>query len=309
LGGPIYNLSVHTEKIDIKLQVIDSTGDVLLYLGILLIVIGVGFLISIYKSVRIHPYLYFSPSLNNMDEEIPIYAVEKQDKHIVRPQKIGPTNTYIKDIVKKEYVFMQTSFEKRIDHSESNKIYMAVIGSFPYMYLMGSLLRNGHINSLIMEYNNQSSQWKLLETFGPKATHVILNSNNQIDDEINRLSQNGSQDIGIALCYTFEIFKNTIDPSLQENTLYLKNSLGFGHYLLNSNTTQDNLINELLQYIQQLSQNGKRIHLFIAAQSSFCVNLGKRYQDNATGTIVLHNYDGDEKKYTWNIEFKKGDIR
>jgi len=83
--------------------------------------------------------------------------------------------------------------------------------------------------------------------------------------------------------------------------------LGIGHYLLNSEKTQQFLIDELLQFIQKLSKNGKRIHLFVSAQTSFCINLGKRYQDNVTGTVILHNYDAGLKSYTWGIEFNKGD--
>lgn len=309
IGGPIYSLSVTTEKMNLDLKVVNDTGDILFYLGFILIIIGVFLLISIYKSVKIHPYLYFSPSLSNMNEEMPIYAVENQDKYSIKPQKIGPIKTYIKNEIIEDYNYMKKNFEKRIDHSESNKIYMAVIGSFPYMYLMGTLLRNGHIKSIIMEYSNRNNRWKRLDSYGTKASNEMLDSTLTISNEIFKLANNNSQDVGIALCYTFEIFKNTIDSPLKEDTLFIKNSLGIGHYFLNNEETQESLIDELLQYIHQLSQNGKRVHLFVAAQASFCVNLGKRYQDNATGTIVLHNYDNDKKRYTWEIEFNKGNIK
>lgn len=308
LGGTAYNFTIQTKDTNIAIKVIDNTSDILLYIGIFLIIVGIILLVNIFKSVKINPILYFSPSLPGMSEEMPIYAVENQDKYSTIPQKIGPIDSYNKDTIIKEYNFLQTSFRKRIDHSESNKIYMAAIGSFPYMYLMGSLPRNGHINSLIMDYDNKSSKWKLLEQYGPRATNISLKDNTSINEEIDTFANSTSNDVGIALCYTYEIFENTLPNNLKNNTIFLKNSLGIGHYYLNASDTQENLISEILQYIHRLSQNGKVVHLFVSAQASFCVNLGKRYQDNATGTIILYNYDNSLKTYTWKIEFNKGNV-
>jgi len=303
-GGPTYNLFFINDDIKLQLQV-DNTGYILLGLGIVLIIIAVGMLISFYASVSKYSYLYFSPSLKGMNPELPVYAVDKKDKYTVRTQNIGKIDSYIKKDVEEEYLFLKKSFEKRFDHSESNKIYMAAIGSFPYIFLIGTLLRNGHIKSSIMDYNNEKEEWFTLPPFGPVAHHEILNSSNALESEINRLATNNSNDVGIALSYTYEVYKNTIPLELQDSTLYLKNTLGIGHYLLNAEETQQSLINELLQIIQALSKNDKKIHLFISAQASFCVNFGKRYQDNVTGAIVLHNYDGESKQYNWAIELNK----
>lgn len=301
VGGPTYNIFVEIDDIKANIQV-DNTGYVLLVLGIVLILISVVMLIRFYTSITEHSYLYFSPSLKGMSTEIPIYAVDKKDKYTVRAQNIGQIDSYNKASVIEEYTYLKKSFEKRFDHFESTKVYMAVIGSFPYMYLLGTLLRNGHIKSIIMDYSNAKQEWFTLQNYGPEAHHELLNSNSSIDDEINRLANNSSHDVGIALSYTYEIYSNAIPQTLQDNTLYLKNSLGIGHYLLNSEETQQSLINELLQLIQKLSKNNKKIHLFVSAQTSFCVNLGKRYQDNVTGNIILHNYDAHSKSYNWEIE-------
>ncbi|MDN5109562.1 SAVED domain-containing protein [Aliarcobacter butzleri] len=308
LGGPTYNILFIKDDIEVKLQV-DNTGYILLGLGIILIVISVLMLIKFYKSVSKNSYLYFSPLLKGMDTQIPIYAVDKEDKYSVTTQNIGGNvDSYSKEVVIDEYKYLKKSFEKRLDHSESNKVYIAVIGSVPYMYLLGTLLRNGHIQSLIMDFSNSKQEWYVLQPFGPKSHHVVTNTSNALDDEINNLAHNNSPDIGIALSYTYEIFPNTIPQILQNNTLYLQNSFGLGHYLLGSAETQQSLIDELLQFIQSLSQNGKTIHLFVSAQASFCVNLGRRYQDNVTGKIVLHNYNSENKLYDWSIKFNRGNV-
>lgn len=304
LGGPTYNIFFKNDNIEVRLHV-DNTGYILLFLGIILIVLAVIMLIRFYYSSSKYSYLYFSPSLKGMSAEMPIYAVEKRDKYTVRTQNIGALDSYKKEDVLKKYNFLEESFKTRFDHSESNKIYMAVIGSFPYMYLLGTLLRNGHIKSSIMEYSNDKQEWYVLQPFGPKSYHELMNSANSCDDEIDRLANNKVSDIGIALSYTYEIFPNTIPYTFHGNILYLKNSFGIGHYLLNSDETQQALIDELLQFIQRLSKQGKRIHLFVSAQASFCVNFGKRYQDNVIGTVVLHNYNASIKTYDWYIEFNK----
>ena len=307
-GGPTYNFFFKKEDIEVQLQV-DNTGYILIGLGIILIIISVLMLIKFYKSVSKNSYLYFSPLLKGMDLEMPIYAVDKKDKYSVTTQNIGGNvDSYRREDVVDEYQYLKKSFEKRLDHSESRKVYMAVIGSFPYMYLLGTLLRNGHIQSFIMDFSNSKQEWYVLQPFGPESHHVVTNTSNSLDDEINNLAHNSSSDIGIALSYTYEIFPNTIPHSLQNNTLYLKNSFGLGHYLLSSEETQQSLIDELLQFIQRLSQNGKTIHLFVSAQASFCVNLGRRYQDNVTGEIVLHNYNSENKFYDWSIKFNRGNV-
>lgn len=307
-GGPTYNLLFIKDDIEVKLQV-DNTGYILLGLGITLIIISVLMLMKFYNSVSKNSYLYFSPLLEGMDKEMPRYAVDKEDKYSVTTQNIGVNvDSYNKEEVIEEYNYLKKSFEKRLDHSESNKVYMAVIGSFPYMYLLGTLLRNGHIQSFIMDYSNEKQEWYVLQPLGPKSHHVVTNTSNSLDDEINILSQNSSSDIGIALSYTYDIYQNTIPDNLKNNTLYLQNSFGQGHYLLSSEETQQSLIDELLQFIQRLSQNGKTIHLFVSAQASFCVNLGKRYQNNVTGEIVLHNYNSESKLYDWSIKFNRGNV-
>lgn len=308
IGGPTYNIFFINDNVEVQLQV-DNTGYILLVLGVILIVISVLMLIKFYKSMSKNSYLYFSPLLKGMDTEMPIYAVDKEDKYSVNTQNIGGNvDSYRREDVADEYKYLKKSFEKRLDHSESNKVYMAVIGSFPYMYLLGTLLRNGHIQSFIMDYSNKKQEWYVLQPFGPESHHVVTNTSNSLDDEINNLAHNSSSDIGIALSYTYEIFPNTIPQTLQNNTLYLKNSFGLGHYLLSSEETQQSLIDELLQFFQRLSQNGKTIHLFVSAQASFCVNLGRRYQDNVTGKIVLHNYNSENKLYDWSIKFNRGEI-
>lgn len=307
-GGPTYNIFFRKDDIEVQLQV-DNTGYILFGLGIILIIISMFMLINFYKSVSKNSYLYFSPLLKGMDSEMPIYAVDKEDKYSVTTQNIGGNvDSYRREDVVDEYQYLKKSFEKRIDHSESKKVYMAVIGSFPYMYLLGTLLRNGHIQSLIMDYSNSKQEWYVLQPFGPESHHVVTNTSNSLDDEIDNLAHNSSSDIGIALSYTYEIFPNTIPQTLQNNTLYLKNSFGLGHYLLSSEETQQSLIDELLQFIQRLSQNGKTIHLFVSAQASFCVNLGRRYQDNVTGEIILHNYNSENKLYDWSIKFSRGNV-
>ncbi len=304
-GGPTYILFFKNDDIKLQMQV-DNTGYVLLGIGIILIIIAVLMLVKFYNSISEHSYLYFSPSLKGMNTEMPIYAVDKKDKYSVRTQNIDKIDSYNKIAVREEYNYLKKSFEKRLDHSESNKVYVAAIGSFPYMYLLGTLLRNGHIKSFVMDYSNDKQEWFMLQPFGPKVHHEIMNSSNSLEDELDRLANNNSEDVGIALSYTYEIYPNTISSTLENNTLYLKNSFGLGHYLLNSEETQQSLIDELLQFIQKLSKKDKRIHLFVSAQTSFCINLGKRYQDNVTGTIVLHNYDAGSKSYNWDIEFNKG---
>ncbi|WP_419619992.1 SAVED domain-containing protein, partial [Thiolapillus sp.] len=68
---------------------------------------------------------------------------------------------------------------------------------------------------------------------------------------------------------------------------------------------QEQLLSELSVVLNILGKNANRIHLFVAAQSSMCINIGKCYQDNVYGSLELYSYTKDQG-YNWSITYNQG---
>ena len=58
----------------------------------------------------------------------------------------------------------------------------------------------------------------------------------------------------------------------------------------------------------ELSNKKKKIHLFVCARISFCINLGIYYMPRTHGIVVLHNYDNKTKERNWNIILNDGEL-
>lgn len=295
---------------DISLQ---STPFIQSFLGYMLIIIGL--LMCIYKFLNANKdylaILYLGANIQNTSQDEPQKFLPSFEKAFCTSRPLEKIDTYNKSEVITDYEFNKKLFRTHIEHNEAKNIYMAAFGSFPYLFLLGSLLRNGYRKINIMDYNRGRSEWYILGEIG-NHVHSVLDNNKHpqghtIENIISQLQITEGNEVGIALSYTFEIQKNTIPIHLQNQTLYLKNSAGMGHDLLSNKLSQNDLLKELSQYIEKLSQN-KKVCLFVSAQASFCLNMGRTYMDNAHGTVVLYNYSRNDG-HNWSIEFNNSIIR
>lgn len=302
-----FSYSDAEKNIDIGL-ISQETSLVALIFGIVLISLGIFILIKQYiKLSKEQVVFYFGNLLSFGDSKAPIYAMTNNDRLNVVEEYFDIIDSYDKDSVIDDYKHNKKSFKNRSKHKDVKKIYLAALGSFPYLYLLGTLIRNGHIDSVILDYDRNKNKWQRLENYS-NAPHHLLADESDINEKIIELCNKELDDIGIALSYTFEINKESLPPVLQENTLLLKNSFGYGHDKLSEIQSQTALLNELALYIDKFKSAGKNVHLFVSAQASFCINMGKRYQDNTMGAIHVYNFDNDSRKYNWFITFNKGNV-
>lgn len=283
--------------------------------GYILIFVGLAILIRRYFTMKNNAVtLAYGIGIENMDIHIPIQAVPKYERFDCIKINLATIDSYDRDKVIDNYKFNKILIEQRIQNKHSKKVYIGALGSFPYLFLLGTLFRNAYSNIVILDYDRHAQgggKWYKLPSMNEsnlKICHELMYSEMSIEDKINELNNSSSDEVGIALSYTFTVNKEAIPSELQSNTLYLKKSLGIGHDKLSNEEAQKALLNELSVYIATLWNQHKKIHLFVSAQSSMCINIGKSYMNNAHGTLVLHNYDNSSKMYNWNIEFEKGNI-
>jgi len=278
------------------------------------LIIGLGMLtLKYYSYYKEYVILYYSKGIPNMSDDIPYEALPKSEKLNARGVILHKNiDSYNKNDVKNGYAYINQVFNNKTYHQNAKKVYISSFASFPYLFLLGSGLRNAHAKSEVLEYNRQenSGKWTRLKEFSDKEiTHSLIGDNCTIDAKINDIKSKEIDDIGIALSYSFPIEKSILPKEFQDTTLILSHSLGTGIESLSCKPHQEKLCKELVNIIAKLSSDKKRnIHLFVSAQASMCINIGKIYMDNAHGTLFLYNFDNSNKTYNWSIKFHKGEL-
>jgi hypothetical protein len=290
-----------------------NIGDGTDIISILLMIIGGLLLIHRYFTIKNNSItLFYGATLNNMNNKSPESALPRREKYKTIVKNLNRINSYNKNEVIEDYKFNKTLLGERIENKDSTKVYIAALGSFPYLFLLGALARNAYSNVKFLDYNRYKNggEWYILPPFkttNNQLTHKLLynQDNTTIEDEINRLNKSDA-DVGIALGYTFPVKKEVISSFLRDNTLYLTSSEDTRHDILSSEEFQEVLLKDISYFLNSLSKSKRNIHLFVSAQSSMCMNMGKHYMDNAHGSIILYNYNNETKTHDWSIKFHKG---
>jgi hypothetical protein len=290
-------------------------SDSLDYTGYFLILIGTGLLLNRYFTLSKNPStLIYGMGMENMDIHSPLKAVPSYERYDCLQLDIPKINSYNKNKVIDDYSLNRRLIQERIQNKNSQKVYIGALGSFPYLFLLGCLVRNAYSHIILLDYDRHATgggKWYKLHQLNnnkENTTHKLMYEDINIEEKIQELNLCDKDEVGIALSYTFIINKEAIPSHLQNHTLYLQHTHGISHDKLSNEESQKILLNELSSYIATLWNKHTKIHLFVSAQSSMCINIGKSYMNNAHGTLVLHNYDNNEKSYNWHIEFNKGAI-
>ena len=317
IGTGIIGISIPTvsiEKYGFSLSISDATSGLSYILGVVSFITGLGIILHRYSHMSKNPaVIYYGQGMPNMDDKAPVYALPRVDRYFARIESLSEVDSYDKGTLLKEIPFYQRLFTGRTKHKDAPTIYLAALGSFPYLFVLGTLLRNTHGAVRILDHARNASggnKWHLLDTNSNKTTITHLVQGDEARpymDGVKELNCNANQEVGIALSYTFEISRDDLPEGLRESTIILKHSLGNGLDKLSNDSSQEKLLSELTVILNTLSKNSQRVHLFVAAQASVCINLGKCYQDNAHASLELYNYTHNQG-YNWSISYNQGTV-
>jgi hypothetical protein len=280
-------------------------GSMVMVVGIIILVIRA------FNLMKKHSLLFYGHGLKNMNPKSPIGSIPFYNRPTAEPVLLKISDSYNRQEVIEFYNRYDSIVHERAFNSHVIKNYVAALGGFPYLFLIGSMFRDAydtHIGIMDFDRTKNGGVWYELPTYRDDKellTHELMYQENvSIDDEIARLKE--FDEVAIALSYTFSIEKNTIEENLRDKTLYLKLSTGHGHDKLCDAESQGIVLKELSSYIAVLSGRDKKVHLYVSAQSSICINIGRTYMNNAHGNLILHNYDHKDEANNWSISFIKG---
>lgn len=288
-----------------------SAGFVAYASGFILVVIGLGMLIRRYRILinfdRSNPIpLFFFCGFTNMNPQIPTYAVSKLDSYRIQAVKTSQVDSYDPIAVAKDYSYHARIVRERVNHDNAKKAYFAGLGSVPYLYAMGTLFAGGNISLTALEHDRSEDQWHMLDDVG-LSPKLLISYNGLSDvDEILQACAN-SEAIGLAISFSAEIQLSELPQQVRGNTISLKLSSGLRYDALSVAPVQEEIVKEITHFITRLFKCGKRIDLFVAAQSSVVINLGRLYQENMMNDVFVHNFDPSSRSYNWALRINGGD--
>lgn len=214
-------------------------------------------------------------------------------------------DTYSPDEVIKAYQVSEDNIKNRTMNKSVKNTYLAGLGSFPHLFACGSLFGSGYASNVtILDYDRNNTKWYKLPLLGKYTKYILVNDVINLEDKISNLIRDNDKDVGIAICNTFSIIKESIPEYLREKTIFIEPDLGKGIDIADNKYTQDLLIKQLVHIMGELSNTKQRIHLFVSARASFCINLGRAFMPRTHSTVILYNYSNDTKDRDWAIQLK-----
>ncbi len=214
-------------------------------------------------------------------------------------------DTYNPDEVIKAYDVSEDNIKNRTMNKSVENTYLAGLGSFPHLFVCGTLFGSGYASNItILDYDRDNARWYTLPLLGEDAQYILINDVVTLEDKISNVMRDNDEDVGIAICNTFSIIKESIPEYLRDKTIFIEPDLGRGIDNADNKYTQDLLIKQLIHIMGELSNTKQRIHLFVCARASFCIKLGIAFMPRTHSTVILYNYNKDTKGRDWAIQLK-----
>ncbi len=303
--GYTFDITLATKDKFFSIMYNNTFGIVETVIMFIFLLIGLLMMIDLYlKDTKKSTVLFYSLGIPNMNIHSPENAVPARYRLNFDNRKES-INSYDKNTVKTKIAKYKEYFESRFEDSDTQKIYVAALGGFPYLFLLGMLFRNGYSKVEVLDFKrfDHEGKWYALDRYSDSsATHKLLYEQGlTIENEIERIKTSSNSEAAIALAYTFPIEKDRIPAQLKNDTLFLKNSLGIGHDKLSNHSLQNDLLQELSYYLGSIGNRKEKIHLFVSAQASMCINIGKILMDNGHPNIIVHNYNVNSRSYDWSL--------
>lgn len=248
--------------------------------------------------------LFFFAGFPNMNDQIPISSIPKNIQPKVTAFPMGKMDSYDPKKIVEKYPFYAQTIKERTLHSGYSSAFVAALGSIPYLYLIGAMFRNGNIHLRTLEHDRKEDKWNTLEDVGEQK-HLLcqlseITDRSKILDVVEHACWS---DTGLAISLTNQIQSTELPDFIRDQTISLKLNSEFEYNALPCEPVQDEIIEQIAHLLTSISKYTSHIHLFVCAQASFVIKLGRLYQDSMMGEVVIHNYDASSKSYNWALRF------
>ena len=254
-------------------------------------------------------FIFYFPGMEFNDKKFPKQYIPRESQVNLHDVQRNIFNSYSKEDVLISFAYNKKTLQEQVFNKDTSITYLAGLGSFPHLFLSGYLFNSANASNIeIFDYDRDNKEWYIPSEFGDKSKYVLSNKNESLDQQINALLENNFDDVGIAISNSFPIVQDSIPEQLKEHTLFIEPDIGIGLNCCDNKETQASLLNNLTEIIAKLSNKKKKIHLFVSARASFCINLGTYYMPRTHSSFVLHNYNNTDKERDWFILLENGEV-
>lgn len=247
--------------------------------------------------------LFFMPGFSNQNETVPNSAIPRLEQSKIIDVTFPKFDSYVPENIIEEYSFRAKAIEDRVNHAGVKKGYVAALGSVPYLYLSGTIFRDGHVPLKVLEHSRSEDNWQLLDDLGKSDSLIWNYDHNSGESAIEKVHASPEKDIAISVSFTDAINIEELPSSIRNHCLNVKLNSGYGYDALSVESVQDAIVKEVAHVITSMSKKADKVHLFICAQASVVFKLGKLYQNGMSGTVIVHNYNPKSKSYEWALTF------
>lgn len=189
---------------------------------------------------------------------------------------------------------VRTEIQSRVRHmdKQDTTIVYGGLASVPFTFLAGQLIDDEH-KTLIMDWDRGASHWRELN--GDEV--VVLPAISGVEQAI------GQEEviIGIAISYPLEMDAiKTLHPDLPVISFSSDNFKPDNHWNAEQQATWVDAITGIIR--QLCNGETKKLHVFIAAQSSVVFNIGRSFDNRLYPETLVYQYDRNtEIKYPWGL--------
>lgn len=294
-SGIGFGLNLFLKTSDLIVHLDFTLNDTLLFLvilGTIFILVGFVLMLTRFRNISNKSILLYAPFFNNLSDKPPIDVIPFKDRYRINPVVLKKIDSYNTNEIKEKYLYHSNIIGDRVDFHGIDKVYVAALASVPYLYLLGTMFKDGHSKIINLDYKRTQQKWSQLDLLG-----------NSVELISNDLTSNDFDEVTVCIEFTFPISIESLPNNLDRNIVKLSLSSGFNYESLQCRDVQNDILMQIQHKLCVLAQKYNKLHLFIAAQSSVIFNLGSLYQNNAMSKIVIYNYDSNEKSYPWGIEY------
>lgn len=192
---------------------------------------------------------------------------------------------------------------KFVLHNNCEQAYIGGLARVPFLVAYGMLLRQCAADII---YFDQS------QTDAKRGFYLLDDEDEGIEiifSDVD-ISPNENGDIGIAIGFSLPVSKEQLPCDISAHTMFGSTNRQTSRDMLLNQENLARISQEIGKQIDFLSAQPKvsKIHLFLSVQSVLAIDIGRRYQEGTHKKWVIHNFDGEQSKYTWALELGKGSI-
>jgi len=277
-------------------------------IGIVLVLVGTYFGVQRFRALSRDAAikdvgLFFMPGFNNLNENLPHYAIPRLEQPKIVDVKFPKFDSYNPMNIQDEYMFRVKTIEDRVNHSAIKKGYVSALGSVPYLYLTGTMFKDGHIPLRVLEHSRTDDKWHVLDDVGGTSSLAWEYGQNYGESALENVISNSEEELALSVSFTNIVAYEELPEAIKGHCLNVKLSSGYSHDALLVESVQDDVVKEIAHAITTLAKKCSTLHLFICAQASVVIKLGKLYQNGMTGVVVIHNYDSRTNSYDWAVSY------